>query len=116
MAALGFPICMYIFLLMYLSLIIYTVLGVILIIKYRKVVLETQSVLRRLNLVWLEWTMIIFISTLLLDLADQFLFKLNGIFGISYTHVSFLILINWIFYKGLKQPQIFEGITEQDEK
>ena len=35
--------------------------------------------------------------------------------GISCIHLAILILINWIFYKGLKQPQIFLGISKSDE-
>ena len=111
---LGYPICSKIGSLLYLSLGIYVVLAIKKIITYRKIVMQTQSSLSKKNLKWLQWTMIIFSITLFLDIINQFLIPLYFPLDISVTHLTILFLVNWIFYKGLKQPQLFLGISEID--
>jgi len=110
----GYPLCLKIGSLLYLSLGIYVVLAIKQLIVYRKIVLQTQSSFSRKNLKWLQWTMIIFTIALLLDIINQFVFPLYLPFDISITHLTLLFLVNWIFYKGLKQPQLFLGISETD--
>jgi AraC-like DNA-binding protein len=100
--------------LLYLSLFTYISLAVREIIAYRKVVKGTQSSNAQIDLKWLQWTIIIFSFSLFLDLVNQFLVSLYFA-GISTIHLALLILINWMFYKGLKQPQIFLGISKTDE-
>ncbi len=111
----GYPLCLKIGSLLYLSLGVYVFLAVKGLIAYRKIVLQTQSSFSRKNLIWLKWTMIIFSITLFLDIINQFIFPLYFPFKISVTHLTLLFLVNWIFYKGLKQPQLFLGISETDE-
>lgn len=114
--ALEVSICSYVGSLIYISLIIYVSLAVKEILHYRKVIKETQSTVERVNLVWLEWTMILFCFTLVLDMIDQLVWSMDIVANISTIHLALLLLINWMFYKGLKQPQIFLGITKLDEK
>ena len=112
---LGNSICSYIGYLIYISLIIYVSLAVKEILRYRKIIKETQSSVEKVNLVWLEWTMILFCFTLILDMIDQLVWSMDIVANISTIHLTLLLLINWMFYKGLRQPQIFLGITQLDE-
>lgn len=115
-AALGESFCGSLGILLYVSLFIYLIFSIKEIARYRKVIKETQSSMNRTDLVWLEWTIVIFSVSLLLDLIDQLLWSLDLVAGISSIHLTILLLINWIFYKGLKQPQIFLGITKNDQE
>jgi AraC-like DNA-binding protein len=65
---------------------------------------------------WLQWTITLFCLTLILDIVDQFIWSMDLIFGISSIHLTLLFLINWMYNKGLRQPQIFLGITENDQQ
>tara|TARA_R110002073_G_scaffold123234_2_gene266835 strand:- start:16912 stop:17979 length:1068 start_codon:yes stop_codon:yes gene_type:complete len=115
-AALGESFCSPYGVLLYLSLFTYLLFSIKEIARYRKVIKETQSSMNRTDLVWLEWTIVIFSVSLLLDLIDQMLWSLDLFANISSIHLTILLLINWIFYKGLKQPQIFLGITKNDQE
>jgi len=112
----GCFLCESIGILLYVSLLIYILLAIKEIIDYRKIIKETQSSLDRTNLMWLQWTMIIFCAALLLDIVNQFFINLTFFGGISAIHLTILLLVNWMFYKGLKQPQIFLGITKIDKE
>lgn len=101
--------------LMYVSLITYVSLSVRQILAYRMLVKNTHSTIDRINLSWLQWTMIIFTVILLTDIYTHFYNELEPIPGVSIVSVSLLFLINGMFYKGLKQPQIFEGISQQEQ-
>jgi len=114
-AALGHSICRPLGPLLYVSLLAYITMAVRALVAYRKVIRDTQSSNARIDLQWLQWTIIMFSFILLLDMVDQFLVPLQIIAGISAIHLAILVLINWIFYKGLKQPQIFLGISKGDE-
>ncbi|WP_212390068.1 helix-turn-helix domain-containing protein [Pukyongia salina] len=100
--------------LMYISLVLYIVLAILEIINYRKIIRETQSTLNQTDLVWLQWTLILFSIALLLDVVNEFLLSMYLVGGISSIHLTIVVLVNWMFYKGLKQPQIFLGITPMD--
>jgi AraC-like DNA-binding protein len=114
-AALGYSFCGRFGFLLYVSLLTYSTLAILKVITYRKILKETQSSLSRTDLVWLQWTIIIFCIALLLDMVDQLFWSTDLIAGVSSIHIMILLLINWMFYKGLKQPQIFLGITALDE-
>lgn len=101
--------------LMYLSLIAYVSLSVRHILSYRVLVKNTHSTVDRINLSWLQWTLIIFTVILLTDIYTHFYSELEPIPGISIVSISLLFLINGMFYKGLKQPQIFEGISQLEQ-
>jgi len=114
-AAFGHSLCSALGVLLYVSLLAYITLAIRDLVAYRKVIRETQSSNAQMDLKWLQWTLIIFSFSLLLDMVDQFLVSLDLVAGISSIHLAILLLINWIFYKGLKQPQIFLGISDSDE-
>jgi len=116
LSAFGYSVCSSFGFLLYLSLLSYIALAIKEMVGYRKVIKETQSSLDRTNLVWLQWTMIIFCIALLLDIVDQFLLNMDFFGGISSIHFTIVLLVNWMFYKGLKQPQIFLGITKMDSE
>lgn len=115
-AVLGFGLCFKVGSLLYVSLIIYVGLSIRQIMAYRQVVKNTRSAIDKINLSWLQWTLIIFTITLLVDIYSHFYEEIEPIPGISIVNLSLLILINGVFYKGLKQPAIFQGISKEDEK
>lgn len=115
-AAFAFPLCSKVGVLLYVSLITYIVFAIRGMISYRKVLEKTQSLMSRVNLIWLQWTIIIFCIALLLDIIDQMAFSIDIYAGISSVHLTILLFVNWIFYKGLKQPRLFMGITKLDEE
>lgn len=114
--AFGFSVCGTFGYLLYLSLLTYIILAIREMVNYRKVIRETQSSTDQRDLQWLQWTMIIFCIALILDVVDQFLWKMSFFGNISSVHLTLALLINWMYYKGLKQPQIFQGITNLDEQ
>jgi AraC-like DNA-binding protein len=109
-----YPLCTRIGSLLYLSLVAYTTLAILEIRKYRKIVKLTQSTDRSIDLQWLQWTLVIFCVILFSDIVDRFVVDLDFIFGISLVHLGLLFMVNWIFYKGLKHPQIFQGLTFEE--
>jgi AraC-like DNA-binding protein len=113
---LGWPLCPIVGSLLYVSLIGYTYFAVDAILKYRKVVKQIQSNELQANLGWLQWTIILFSITLLLDIINRMVVDLDIVFGISIIYISLLFLVNWMFYKGLQQPKLFHGITEEQKK
>ncbi|WP_411031242.1 helix-turn-helix domain-containing protein [Spongiimicrobium sp. 3-5] len=113
--AMGYSPCNSLGFLIYISLITYVILAILAMAAYRNILRETQSSQARTDLIWLQWTMIIFCITLLLDIFDQLLWSTDIYQGISSIHIGLLLLINWMFYKGLKQPQIFLGISVLDQ-
>lgn len=100
---------------MYLSLLLYTIFSIKDIFVYREVLLTTHSKKGEVELKWLQYIILIFCLILFLDFLDQFIIRLN-IHGVSLIHLSLLFLLNWMFYKGLKHPQIFLGVTQSDFK
>ncbi len=112
----GFSLCPKFGSLLYVSLIAYSAVSIRDIIKYRKVVKQTQSTISEMNLSWLQWTLILFTVTFLVDIYQHFYQDIDVIPGVSLVNLSLLVLINGMFYKGLKQPMIFQGITTEDER
>ena len=102
--------------LIYVSLLLYLVMSIREIVIFRKVIKDTQSSMTLKGLFWLQWTIIAFCTTIFLEIVDHYFWSMNLFYGISLTHVSLLILINWLYYKGLKQSQMFLGISEIDQK
>ena len=98
------------------SLITYSALAINEILIYRKVLRQIQSTVGRINLIWLENMMILFCLILLLDIVDLFIVSLDLYNGISSIHVALLILVNMMFYKGFKQPELFLGISNNERE
>ncbi len=113
--SIGYSLCEFVGPFMYLSLAGYIGVAIREIIKYRKVIKNTQSVALQADLQWLQWILIIFSVALLLDVIDHFFFYMDILPGVSLTHLGIFLLINRMFYKGLKQPQIFLGISNSEE-
>lgn len=112
----GISTCTYAGVFIYVSLLTYTFISIKEIFHYRLVIKETQSSIGKANLIWLQWTMIIFCLALSLDIVDQLIISTDVFEGISSIFLTILILINWIFYKGLRQPEIFLGISKSDRE
>lgn len=111
-----YPICGSFGWMIYLSLITYLMLILIQILHYRKVVKQTQSTSLAVDLKWLQWTVIIFSLILFADILDQYLFSMDIVAGISIVHLILLFLVNSMFFRGIRQPQIFQGISKEDAK
>lgn len=101
--------------LMYLSIIAYLAYSFYLITKYRVVMKNTRATVSQADLRWLQWILIIFTVVISFDIIEYLIPQLKSLFGITLVHILLLIMISWIFYKGLKQPHIFQGITPDDE-
>lgn len=110
-----FSTCEKVGILMYLSLAIYVFLAIKKIIDYRKVITFTRSSINKTDLKWLQFTMLIFCFALFIDIVDQLFISITLPYNVSATHLTILFLVNFMFYKGLKQPQIFIGISKDDE-
>jgi AraC-like DNA-binding protein len=101
--------------LLYISILTYLGLSVWKINKYQRAVKNIQSLIRSTELDWLKWTWTIFSVVILFDIVDRFVWTLDFLDGAPITYLALLFLIFWMVYKGLKQPHIFIGISEQDE-
>ncbi len=101
---------------LYVILICYISFAIVKIVKYRRVLVNTISTTDQTNLKWLQWIMIIFTLALLLDIVDYFFIKTRIVLGISLVDLIILFLINWIFFRGLKQPKVFLGISNRKYK
>jgi AraC-like DNA-binding protein len=114
-ALLGYSLCSTLGSMMYVSLILYTIVAVKSIIKYRKIVKQTQSIASGINLSWLEWILVVFTVTFFIDIYQHFYSAIEIINGLSLVNICLLILINGMFFRGIQQPIIFQGISMQDE-
>lgn len=111
----GYPMCGKFGWMIYLFLITYVAISVRNIFQYQKVVQQTQSATAAINLQWLQWTIIIFSLILLGDILDQYVFSMDLYPGVSLVHLGLLFLVNGMFFKGIRQPQIFLGIRKEDQ-
>ncbi|WP_298792268.1 helix-turn-helix domain-containing protein [uncultured Allomuricauda sp.] len=114
-ALVGFGLCSKGGSLMYISLTFYTVMAIKSITRYRRIVKQTQSLVSRINLSWLQWILVVFTVTFLIDIYQHFYSALEIIKGLSLVNLCLLVLINGMFFRGIQQPIIFQGISKQDE-
>jgi len=98
---------------MYLLIVSYIGYSIYSILKYRKVLKNTRTV-QPADLKWLQWMLIVFAIILCFDLVEYLIHEIKVVFGITLVHIMVLIMVNWIFYIGLKQPQIFQGVRTRD--
>lgn len=101
--------------LLYLSMIIYTVISIRCIRHYQQIVRQTQSTESEINLSWLQWVLMIFTVTFLVDIYQHFYEGIDVIPGLSLVQISLILLVNGMFFWGLRQPIIFLGISSLDE-
>ncbi|OIQ30784.1 MAG: hypothetical protein BM564_00820 [Bacteroidetes bacterium MedPE-SWsnd-G2] len=97
--------------LIYVSITIYIALSLKQLNTYRKICVQTQSSSKALEMVWLQWTIILIGLTLILEGLIQYFNKLELTATEMVIHLAVLIVINIIFYKSLKQPQLFLGLS-----
>ncbi|MDT0605504.1 helix-turn-helix domain-containing protein [Croceitalea rosinachiae] len=111
---LGLNLCPRIGSLLYVSILIYLVLTIKSVVRYHKMVHATQSTDSSVNLKWIQWMMIFFVITLLFDLFQHFYNSIDLIGDITPVEISLLILVNGMFYLGIRQPLLFKGIGPSD--
>jgi len=99
---------------LYVSLIIYSIFSFKEIVSYTKALIQTQSANGTITLSWLKWTLVLFVATFLIDIYQHFYQDIEVFQGVTLVNCSILILVNGMFYKGLKQPMIFQGITFEE--
>lgn len=105
--------------LLYLSIGIYLGLAFREINRYRRILTQTRSSGEGLNLAWLKLALSIFTIVIF---ADLFSFLINRFAGylpvveiLDYVVLGLaLFFVNVMVYKGLKQPELFAGIGEED--
>lgn len=100
---------MYVFIVSYMGYSIYRIF------QYRKVLKDTRATNQEADLEWLQWILLMFAVIICFDIFEYLLFDIKIVLGVTLVHILVLIMVNWIFYKGLKQPQIFQGISARDE-
>lgn len=110
----GLNLCPRIGSLLYVSIVIYLVLTIKSVVRYYKMVHATQSTDSSVNLGWILWMMIFFVVTLLFDLFQHFYNSIDLIGDITPVEISLLILVNGMFYLGIRQPFLFKGIGQGD--
>jgi len=111
----GYGLCSKLGSLMYVSLIFYSIISIRSIYRYRQIVKQTQSIISEINLSWLQWVLIVFTITFLIDIYQHFYSAIEIIEGLSLVNLCLLILINGMFFRGIQQPIIFQGILRQDQ-
>jgi AraC-like DNA-binding protein len=87
--------------------------------KYRLKILETYSFMDRTSLTWLSWILIWYFSIELVYTSKHLVFLLIGQYYeilVLIAKGSYLVFSVFVIYKGLKQPDIFNGIDENGRK
>ena len=84
--------------------------------NYREEIMQQYSSIKKINLTWLSFILYIFIFSWLTSVAV--FISINYFVNIFdeltiFNLLSFFIFFNFIFYKGLSQPEIFSGIEEK---
>jgi AraC-like DNA-binding protein len=102
----------------FLSLIVYIALSFISIHKYQKVIIHTQSIYANISLKWIQNLLYLFTGiTVLGSIRNFYSFESPLVENIFYTILitSLLTFILTLIYRGLKQPELFNGISQEDE-
>jgi AraC-like DNA-binding protein len=84
--------------------------------NYREEIRQQYSSVKKINLTWLNFILYIFIFSWLTSVAvfisrNYFINIMDEL--IIFNLLSFFLFFNFIFYKGLSQPEIFSGIEEK---
>ena len=116
----GYDFCTYWGNLLYLSIISYLLACLYKIHQFKKTFLQTSTATDLANLSWLRLMLILFTLTLMADilqrLGDYFTIPFLDQFIGTLVMVLVLIFVNTMVYKGLKQPELFLGISKQEEQ
>jgi AraC-like DNA-binding protein len=100
--------------LLYISILVYLFLTVRSLTSYQRTVEVTQSTDATINLSWFQWMMSIFTVVLLFDLLQHFYRPMNVIGEVTPVEIALLILVNGMFYQGIRQPFLFKGLRLED--
>jgi len=114
--SLGFQFCPTFGFLIYVVLVPYVVASIRSIWGYRSVVSHTQSLSGRIDLSWLQWTILVFSMVLILDILDHVFINQPLLDQLPLVYLALLFLVNGMFFKGFRQPVIFQGIKKADQK
>ena len=102
------------------SLSLYIVLSYRKLAYYQKVIRQSQSEFDRIALGWVRFLLIIMASALLLNIVSVvlsfvFVAKTMAILSEASVLLMLLIMVNSFLLKGLLHPEIFSGISAEDE-
>lgn len=117
--AIGFRVCSSaIFLILLSVMLIYGLLAVVEIIRYKKVILQVSSSSNNSETKWVKTILLLQIVIIILNFLHL---QLNEIilFNIKFTlepivQLGILVFVNIIIYQGLKNPHFFQKISETD--
>lgn len=104
---------------MYTQLLIYLILTIRLIIRYKKLVRENYSEDSKVNSSWLSQIVVVFLIIVLLAVIENVIE--SNFSSETYENTlliiffGYLVFINWIIFKALKVPQLFQGIDKDVE-
>jgi AraC-like DNA-binding protein len=87
--------------------------------KYRLKIRDTYSFTERTNMSWLSWILIWYFSIELVYTTKHLVFLLIGQYFeilVLIANGSYLVFSVFVVYKGLRQPDIFNGIDENGRK
>jgi AraC-like DNA-binding protein len=106
--------------LVYVQFFSYTVASLIIIKKYQAEIKNVYSTIEHINLSWLNFVLFGFIGWKSLEVIEFILLIISkphsAIFFYITSEVVFLIFVSLMFFKGLKQPEIFSGNNENHNK
>ncbi|MCB0558988.1 MAG: AraC family transcriptional regulator [Lewinellaceae bacterium] len=99
-----------------LSISIYILFSFFEIRRYKRVVRNNYSRLEMLNLDWLQWAFLLFTFIILADFFSFafFILGLPNEWQGSLVLVLILAFINTLYFKGLRQAEIFSGVSRED--
>ncbi|MCH7523416.1 MAG: AraC family transcriptional regulator [Bacteroidetes bacterium] len=104
---------------MFSQFLIYLILTIRLIIRYRKLVRENYSEDSKVNSSWLSQIVVVFLIIALLAVIENVIE--SNFSSETYENTlliiffGYLVFINWIIFKALKVPQLFQGIDKDVE-
>jgi AraC-like DNA-binding protein len=98
------------------QILIYFIIDLNILKNYRNEIKQQYSSVKNINLSWLSFILYAFIvswiSSVIVFLSRNYFWDMIDILVIL-NFLAFFIFFNFIFYKGLAQPEIFSGIEEK---
>jgi AraC-like DNA-binding protein len=101
----------------FLNLVVYISLSFVSIHKYQKVLTYTQSKFDSIALNWIKHVLYLFLTLSIFETIRNFLISDSIIFEsffYAFLVCSLLIFVVTLVFKGLRQPELFSGITLED--
>ncbi|MDH5406094.1 MAG: helix-turn-helix domain-containing protein [Candidatus Aminicenantes bacterium] len=104
----------------YLQFFSYAIASLIVLKKYRIEIKNIYSTIEHINLSWLNFVIFGFIGWKSLIVLEYVLWIITENMSVIFLYISaevvFLIFVSLMFFKGLKQPEIFSGTNENQFK